>query len=355
MELGQIQTPALILDLDALDANQKQMDAVVSGARAKLRPHYKSHKCTAIAKMQMQAGAKGITCAKLGEARDLAEAGIEDILIANQITDKGRIAAAASLAGCCRLSVAVDQRGNILDLEAAAAYYGTVIHCLVEYEIGMARCGVDTPEEAYRLARTVMDCPHLVFEGIQAYAGHLSHEPSKAVRAETALRVESRLRELKAYLENHGCPVREISGCSTATAADHAFADSVYTEFQAGSYLFMDAAYRGLRDLPFQNSMFVLTSVMSRSGPRTVMDAGIKAVSSDQAPPLLRDFDGCPVILSEEHSQADIPGAAPEIGEKLLMLPGHCCTCFNLYDAVYFVRGGRVVNKVPITSRGKSW
>lgn len=355
MELGQIQTPALVLDLDVLEANQKRMDAIVSGARAKLRPHYKSHKCTAIAKMQMQAGAKGITCAKLGEAKDLAEAGIEDILIANQITDKGKIAAAASLAGCCRLSVAVDQRDNILDLEAAAAYHGTVIHCLAEYEIGMARCGVDTPEEAYRLARTVMDCPHLVFEGIQAYAGHLSHEPSKAVRAETARSIEDRLRELKAYLESRGCPVGEISGCSTASAADHAFQDSVYTEFQAGSYLFMDAAYRGLKDLPFQNSLFVLTSVMSRRGSRVVMDAGAKVVSSDQAPPLLRDFGSCPVILSEEHSQADILTGAPEIGQKLMLVPGHCCTCVNLYDAVYWIRGNKVEDKVPITSRGKSW
>lgn len=355
MEVRQIQTPALILDLDVLESNQAQMNAIVSRSRAKLRPHYKSHKCIEIAKMQIRAGAKGITCAKLGEARDLVEAGIEDVLIANEITDRAKLAAAASLAGCCRLSVAVDQCGGIKDLEDAAAYHGAVIHCLVEYEIGMSRCGVDTPEAAYRLAQAVMDCPHLVFEGIQAYAGQLSHEPSRAVRADTARFIENRLRELKAYLESRGCPVREISGCSTASVADHAFPDSVYTEFQAGSYLFMDAAYRALADLPFRNSLFVLTTVMSRSGRRTVMDAGIKAVSSDQAAPLLQDYMQYPVMLSEEHSQADIAEGAPEIGQKLLLLPGHCCTCVNLYDAVYFVRGSRVVNKVPITSRGKSW
>lgn len=355
MEAKQIRTPALLVDLDVLEANQARMQEIVSRSRAELRPHYKSHKCIAIAKKQIRAGAKGIACAKLGEAKDLVEAGIEDVLIANEITDKSKIAEAAGLANCCRLSIAVDQEENILDLEAAAAFQNAKLHCLVEYEIGMRRCGVDTPERAYRLAKTVKSCPHLVFDGIQAYAGHMSHEPSPDVRRRTAQAVEDRLLELKAYLEARDCPVREISGCSTASVADHAFMETVYTEFQAGSYIFMDAAYRELRDLPFQNSLFVLTTVMSKAGGGAIMDAGVKAVSSDQAPPVLRGYETYPVTLSEEHIQAGIPEDAAKIRDKFFLVPGHCCTCVNLYSDIYFIRGGKVVDKVPVTSRGKSW
>lgn len=366
MEIQQIQTPALLVDLDVLEKNQSRMYAFVNQSSAALRPHYKSHKCTELAHMQLRAGAKGITCAKLSEAQHLAEAGIEDILIANQIVEPSKLAAVAALANCCRLSIAVDSSENVLALEAAAAVQNSTIHCLIEYEIGMGRCGVPTKEALLDVAETISRCPHLVFEGIQAYAGNLSHEPHTQIRAEQAAQIEARLKEAKEYLEQNGYPVKEISGCSTASVPDHAHKDTVYTEFQAGSYLFMDAAYRALPDLPYENALFVLTTVMSTANQKIITDAGLKSVSQDQTLPLFVGFEEIPVELSEEHCALPLThlsaeesalsqgNTIPKVGEKMLLIPGHCCTTVNLYDSVYFVRQGKVVNKVPVISRGCS-
>ena len=354
MRIEQIQTPALVVDLNVLEQNQRTMNDLVANCPAKLRPHYKSNKCTAIAHKQIAAGAKGVTCAKLGEARDLVESGIEDVLIANQITDLGKIAEVARLAGCCRLSIAVDGEKNIRDLEAAAAIQGTHIYCLVEYEIGMGRCGVTTKEDLLVLAQLIDSCPHLTFEGIQAYAGHLSHEADVSLRSELGAGVEARLKEAKAYLEEHGLTVPQVSGCSTASVRDHAIPDTVYTEFQPGSYLFMDAAYRPLADLPFRNSLFVLATVMSKGNGKTITDAGMKAVSVDQLPPVFLGYEDYPVELSEEHGAVLLPEDEKQVGDKMWLIPSHCCTCINIYDWLYFVRDGKVEDKVPINSRGKS-
>ena len=354
MRVEQISTPALVVDLDLMEENQERMRALVERSGARLRPHYKSHKCVELARMQLAAGAKGITCAKLGEARDLVEAGVEDVLIANQITDRAKLAEVAALAGCCRLGIAVDQAENVADLEAAAAAQGSTIHCLVEYEIGMGRCGVATKEALYELARRIDACPHLEFEGIQAYAGHLSHELSAQVRAAEGQKIEDRLREAKDYLEARGLAVREVSGCSTASVSDHAGGDTVYTEFQAGSYLFMDTAYGALADLGFKNALFVLATVISKAGGRTITDAGRKSVSLDQRDPVFLGYEGYPVKLSEEHSTVLLPEGEKRVGDKLMLIPGHCCTCVNLHDALYLTRDGKVVNKLPVTSRGKS-
>jgi len=134
----------------------------------------------------------------------------------------------------------------------------------------------------------------------------------------------------------------------------HALPDTVYTEFQPGSYLFMDAAYRPLADLPFRNSLFVLATVMSKGNGKTITDAGAKAVSTDQLPPVFLGYEEYPVELSEEHGAILIPENDKQVGDKMWLIPSHCCTCINIYDWLYFVRDGKVVNKVPVNSRGKS-
>jgi len=355
MKIEQIQTPALIIDLDKLEKNQETINALVAGSGAALRPHYKTHKCTELAHYQLKAGAKGITCAKLGEAIDLVEAGVDDILIANEIVDPAKIARVAALANCCHLSIAVDTCENVLALEAAAAVQNSTIHCLVEYEIGMGRCGVSTLEDLLNITKTISECPHLEFEGIQSYAGHLSHEPSTEERARQAAAIEARLKEAKSYLEKKGYAVKEISGCSTASIFDHAHPDTVYTEFQAGSYVFMDAAYRPLKDLPFENSLFLVTTVMSKANNKVITDAGLKSVSQDQTLPVFVGYEDIPVEMSEEHCALPVADAPVHVGDRMLLIPGHCCTTVNMYDSVYFVRQGKVVNKVPVTSRGCSW
>ena len=139
-----------------------------------MRPHTKPNKCIAIVQMQIARGAKGITCAKVSEAEDLVEAGIDDVLIANQVVDSAKISRVATLAGRSRITICVDSEQNIYELERAAAGQDVIIYCLVEYDIGLNRCGARTKEEVYLLAKAIGECPHLSFEGIQAYAGHLS-------------------------------------------------------------------------------------------------------------------------------------------------------------------------------------
>lgn len=352
MRIEQIETPALILDLDGMERNMDAMDKLLEGSSARLRPHYKSNKCTAIAHMQMARGAKGITCAKLSEAEDLVLAGIPDVLIANQITEPSKIARLAYLAGCCRLTVCVDSAANIEDLQRAAALQNTVVHCLVEYDIGMDRCGVHTKEEVTALAGQLKGCPNLTFEGIQAYAGNLAHLEDPAGRKKASDIVEEKLRALKNHLEGQGLPVKEISGVSTGTLEFH-IKDTVYTELQPGSYLFMDAAYRAV-GVGFEHSLFVLASVVSRAGSGVVTDAGLKSVSVDQRPPRFVGYETLEPDMSEEHCAIYGRDLPQKVGDRMLLIPSHCCTTVNLYDHIYFVRKGEVADRVPVTGRGHS-
>lgn len=352
MHIEQLETPALLVEQDIFEQNMQRMRQLLEPLGVALRPHYKSHKSTVVAHLQIAAGAKGITCAKVGEAEDLALSGVEDILIANQIIGKSRLARCAWLAEGSRLTVCVDQEQNIRDLEAAAACQGSTIHCLVEVEVGMGRCGVTAPEACERLARLIMDCPHLTFDGIQAYAGHLSHEVSLEVRRAEAERIEHTLKQLKAYLEGRGIPVKEVSGASTGTV-ELRQADTVYTEVQAGSYLFMDATYKQL-GLRFENSLSVLASVVSTRPDLVVTDAGVKCIGVDQGDPACPALPGASVNMSEEHSAFELAGHGLRVGDRVRLLPGHCCTTMNLNDCFYFVRGGKVTDRVPVTSRGKA-
>lgn len=352
MHIEQIETPALILDLDIMERNMDAMDKLLEGSSARLRPHYKSNKCTAIAHMQMARGAKGICCAKLSEAEDLVLAGIPDVLIANQVTEPSKIARLAYLAGCCRLTVCVDNSSNINDLQKAAALQNTIIHCLVEYDIGMNRCGVHTKEEFSALARQVMDCPNLVFDGIQAYAGNLAHQEDAVSRERESAGVEEKLIALTIHLEGNGIPVKEVSGVSTGTLEFHV-KDTVYTELQPGSYLFMDAAYRAV-GVSFEHSLFVLASVVSRAGGGVITDAGLKSVSVDQRSPRFMGYEEYDVDMSEEHCAIYGKDLPQKVGDRMFLIPSHCCTTVNLHDHIYFVRDGRVVDRVPVTGRGHS-
>lgn len=352
MLIKNLETPAMVLDLDLFERNITILKDMAESANVSFRPHYKSFKSTALAHRLIEAGAKGITCAKVAEAEDLVLSGIEDVLIANQITKPSRIARAAYLAGCCRLTVCVDNAKNIWMLQQAAAAQETVFYCLVEYEIGMNRCGVDTKEAVLALAEEIGRCDNLRFEGIQAYAGHLSHEKDYNIRKEKSEEVERCLSELKQFLESHGVSVKEVSGASTGTV-EFRSRGTVYTEVQAGSYLLMDAAYEKLR-LPFAPALFVLGSVVSISGDRVVTDAGIKTISADQTAPVLRRNPEVTIGLSEEHGSFVLAAHTLSIGDVVSVIPGHCCTTVNLHDYYYLARGDRIVDRIPVTSRGKS-
>ncbi len=355
MTIHTLPTPALLLELSVFQANRKAMSDLLKGTSLALRPHYKSHKCAAIAHMQIADGAVGMTCAKLDEALDLADSGIEDILIANQIADPAKIRRGASLAGDCRLTVLADCAENVDAWEKAAAEAGTVVHCLVEYEIGMQRCGVTDPAEAVALAKRIAGCSHLRFDGIQAYAGHVSHMESAEERRRYTKENGAKIRALLALLASAGVPAKTVSGGSTGTAAIKAM-EGLYTELQAGSYLFMDATYRNL-GLPFGNALTVLSTVVSAREGLTVVDAGVKSCGVDQGMPDPVGMDVDHIVASEEHFQ--LHGAVPHdpnrklsVGTGVRLIPGHCCSTVNLHDRIYVVDGEKVVDRLQITARG---
>lgn len=214
----------------------------------------------------------------------------------------------------------------------------------------MYRCGVITQEDCLALARQITACSNLQFDGIQAYAGNLAHEEDTKRRKAESEKVEMRLRALKNYLESNGISVREISGISTGTVSFHG-ADSVYTEVQAGSYLFSDMSYRAV-GVDFRNSLFVLTSVMSKHEGAIITDVGVKSLGMDQRLPAFLGYEQYRLELSEEHC-ALYGDFDLNVGDQLLLIPGHCCTTVNLYDYLYFVRSGKVVDRAAVTSRGK--
>ena len=350
MKLSGISTPALVVDVNILKRNIQAMEDILAGCNMKLRPHYKSHKCASLAAWQIKNGAIGMTCAKLSEAEDLCDAGIENILIANQIADPAKIRRLADLAANCRLTVCVDNTENIDAISAAAVNSGSTVYCFVEYEIGMERCGVTTKEEVLALAKYISASKNLVFDGVQAYAGHISHMEDEAQRNESTAANERKLRELLAYLEENGVKVNTLSGGSTGTAQIKAKA-GLYTELQAGSYLFMDSTYRTL-ELPFDNSLFLLTTVVSQREGLTVVDAGVKTCGVDQGMPVPRQGTVKEIVASEEHFQLHGYTGAEKVGDKMMLIPGHCCSTINLHDKIYVVDGDKVIARIPVTARG---
>ncbi|MBR5507713.1 MAG: DSD1 family PLP-dependent enzyme [Clostridia bacterium] len=347
MNIHNIETPALILDKKVFEENLKAMDEILKGTDLKLRPHYKSHKCATIAHMQIENGAKGMTCAKLGEAIDLADSGVEDVLIANQITDPKKIRRLAELAGDCRLTVCVDNKENIEQLSRAAKMCKNTIHCLVEYEIGMERCGTTTKEEALELAKEIIEKDNLEFDGIQAYAGHISHMENYEERKKETKDNYRKLKELINYFEKNNVPIDVVSGGSTGTASIKAV-EGLYNELQAGSYLFMDSTYKEL-DLPFKNSLFILTTVVSARDGLAVVDAGVKTCGVDQGMPEVSGMTAERIVASEEHFQLHNLSEEVSIGEKLKLIPGHCCSTVNLYDKIYVTDGKKVIDRIPVT------
>jgi 3-hydroxy-D-aspartate aldolase len=349
----QIETPALVIELDALERNIKSMADFMRGRNAVLRPHYKTFKCPTIAHMQIAAGARGICCAKLGEAETLAEAGITDVLIANQIVDPAKVNRLAGLArGGCKIAVAADNEENIKDLSRAAVKHGSTIHVLVEVDVGMGRCGINTPEEALRLARLIEGSRGLAFGGIQAYEGHIIHNRDVEVRRRGVREMIGKVGGIKEHLEKNGIPVKDISGGGTGTyniTGDN----TIWTEIQAGSYVFMDTVYNEV-GLSFENALFVLSMVIHKRPGVAVTDAGQKVCTLDQGLPRVRGREHLAVKLHEEHGLIADERNELNYLEKIEYIPSHCCTTVNLHDRYHCVRNGLLEGTWPITARGKS-
>ncbi len=366
MAEADIQTPCLILDLDALERNIKKMGDYAAAHGMRHRVHGKMHKSVDVAKLQESlGGACGVCCQKVSEAEVFARGGIRDVLVSNQVRDPQKIDRLARIpllgarAICC-----VDDLSNIADLSAAATRHGTVIECLVEIDCGAGRCGVTTTPKVVALARAIDAAEGLKFAGIQAYQGamqHLDHyEDRKAKIAVAVAMVKDAVDTLAA--EGIICDI--VGGGGTGSYYFES-TSGVYNELQCGSYAFMDADYGRILDESgnridrgeWENALFILTSVMSHAkADKAIVDAGLKAQSVDSGLPVIYGRDDVEYVkCSDEHGVVADPKGVLAINEKLRLVPGHCDPTCNVHDWYVGVRGGKVEVVWPISARGKAY
>jgi D-serine deaminase-like pyridoxal phosphate-dependent protein len=361
MPLGEVDTPALVLELDAFEANLRRL-AESLPREVQVRPHAKSHKCPQIAMRQIALGAVGVCCQKVSEAEALVAGGVPDVLIANEVVGAYKLKRLAALAKQARVAVCADNADNVKALEAAAREFGVTLDVLVEINVGANRCGVEPGEPAVQLASAIASSASLRFAGLQAYHGSAQHLRKVDERRAAIESAVARVRQTRDLLAKADIPCPKVTGAGTGTYLFEA-ASTVYDELQPGSYIFMDADYAKNdwteSGIPrFEHSLFVWTTVMSRTtAERAIVDAGLKASSTDSGMP--RIADGGPaeyVKASDEHGVIQLNGAPGyAVGEKLKLIPGHCDPTVNLYDHYVCMRGGRVEAIWPITARGAVW
>ena len=355
--IAEIDTPALLLDLDIMEQNIDRMAGAFRGVTAELRPHAKTHKTPIIAHKQLAAGAIGITCAKVGEAEVMVEGGIRDILIANQVVGARKIARLVSLARHADLIVAVDDPQNVEELSQAAQVAGASLRVLVEVDVGMRRCGVPPGEPTLTLARQVEKAPGLTFTGLMGYEGHLVFVPSLEERVHRVHTDMQALIDTVSFLESHGLPVNIVSAGGTGTAMITGRLPRI-TEIQAGSYVFMDGRYKTIEGVDFDCALTLLTTVISRPLPeRIIIDAGMKTLTHEFGLPRFKEREDLELVgLSEEHGTVKLkdPSVSLKPGDKLEIVPSHGDTTLNIHDCYYGLRNGRVAAIWPIAARGKS-
>lgn len=358
MRLAEVDTPALVVELDAFEANLRRLQEAVAG-RVRVRPHAKTHKCPEIARRQIAAGAAGICCQKVSEAEAMIEGGIEDVLVTNEIVGERKLARLAALARRARIGVCADSPDHVRDLQAAAQAAGVRLDVYLELEVGMRRCGIAPGEPALALARRIAASPNLRFAGMHAYHGRAQHLRSQAERQTVIAAAAAAVRSTRVLLEQAGigCPI--VTGAGTGTFMFE-LELGAWDEIQPGSYVFMDWDYAKNEWAPplprFEHSLFVLTAIMSRPDERTaIVDAGLKASSVDSGMPAVWERPGLACTrAADEHGWVEAaPGASvPAIGEKLLLVPGHCDPTVNLYDWYVCIRAGVVEALWPISARG---
>ena len=361
MREDEIDTPALIVDLDAFEYNLDHMAALLAPTGVKLRAHAKTHKSPVIAKLQMARGAVGQCVQKVGEAEILAWGGIPDILVSNEVVGAAKLARLCALSRIAKVAVCVDDGAQIVAIESAAADAGIRMSVLVEIDVGAGRAGVDAGPDAVALAQRIAASKHLIFGGLQAYQGSAQHKRTVGERRTLIGAAIDASRRTVEQLKQQGLDCLIVGGAGTGSFQIEA-SSGVYTEMQAGSYVFMDADYarnldeNGAPVSTFRHSLFVLSTVMSASRPGVaVLDAGHKAVSIDSGMPTVwQRPDVRYVSASDEHGKLDIGSEtiAPKLGEKLRLVPGHCDPTVDRFDWFVGVRKGRVECLWPVAARG---
>ena len=366
MKESEIQTPCLVLDLDALERNIRKMGDYAKAHGMRHRSHGKMHKSVDVQKLQERlGGAVGVCCQKVSEAEVFVRGGIKDVLVSNQVRDPAKIDRLARLPKLgSRIIVCVDDIANVADLSAAAQKHGTTLEVFIEIDCGAGRCGVTTTADVVAIARAVDGAPGLKFTGIQAYQGAMQHidryEDRKAKLDAAIAMVKDAAEGLKAA----GLAPELVSGGGTGSYYFESNS-GIYNELQCGSYAFMDADYGRILDKDgqridhgeWENALFILTSVMSHAkADRAIVDAGLKAQSVDSGLPVVHGRTDVKYIkCSDEHGVIEDPNGALKVNDKLRLVPGHCDPTCNVHDWYVGVRGGVVETVWPVSARGKAY
>jgi D-serine deaminase-like pyridoxal phosphate-dependent protein len=361
MRLEDVDTPSLILDLDAFERNIAKMANFAANAGVRLRPHAKTHKCPAVALRQIAAGAVGQCVQKVGEAEALVAGGVRDVLISNEIVGESKLRRIAEIAKTATVALCFDDADQVDIAARIFAQEGVTVGGLVEIEVGMGRCGIDPGVPAGDLAKRIADAKGLQFKGLQAYSGVAQHMLHYSARRTAIDRAEASVRETLAALERVGLTCDIIGGAGTGTFQFEA-ASGLYNELQVGSYVFMDTEYARIEGVDgagfseFEHALFILATVMSRAAPdRAIVDAGMKSYSMEKGPPWVHGLHDIEVTgASDEHGKMKLGANAPALalGTKLKLIPGHCDPTVNLHDCYIGIRNGIVEEILPITARG---
>jgi D-serine deaminase-like pyridoxal phosphate-dependent protein len=350
---AEIPTPALVVDVAALDRNITRMAAFFAEGACRLRPHFKAHKTPAIAKRQLAAGScSGLTCATVGEA-EIAAGFCGDLLLANEVVTIEKCARLAALALRIRMTVAVDSLAGLDALSRAARAADSRVGVLVDLNVGQGRCGVEPGEAALTLARQCTLSDGIALRGVMGYEGHLQPIRDRAERESRTQQAMKGLVDTARLIRESGLPCDIVSAGGTGTYDISGRIEGV-TEIQAGSYALMDTDYAGV-GVPFEQAFCVLGTVISRPArDRCVADCGHKSMTKDHGLPAVRGIDGATVLsLNDEHATIALPrDSTVKIGDLIELLPSHIDPTINLHDVFYAVEGGRVIDVWPIAGRG---
>jgi D-serine deaminase-like pyridoxal phosphate-dependent protein len=357
-----VDTPALVVDLDALDRNIAAMATHARQAGLALRPHAKTHKSVEIGRRQLAAGAIGLCCQKVSEGEALLPSGVTDLLISNHVLGEGKLGRLAELARHARVTTLASDPRHVAWLSEAAQARKVEIEVLVEVDAGDARMGLADMTALPGLANAIHTAKGLRLRGLQVYNGPFQHLRPQAERAAASKRAAAHAAEARDILARAGLPCETITGGGTGSFAEDA-ALGVFTELQPGSYVFMDGDYgrnldaAGKPYAPFAQSLFVLTTVLRTPAPDVAyVDAGVKALNLDAGMPTLHERPDLRFTkASDEQGRVETSsgGRSPELGEQLTIVPSHCDPTVNQYDWMVAVRDGIVEDVWPVDARGR--
>lgn len=366
MDEADIQTPCLVIDLDALEHNIVKMGRFAKDMNVRHRVHGKMHKSVDVALLQEKLGGScGVCCQKVSEAEAFARGGIKDVLVSNQVRQPAKIDRLARLPKLgARTICCVDDLDNVADLSQAAVKHGTTIECLVEIDCGAGRCGVTTNADVVSIAKAIDAAEGLKFAGLQAYQGAMQHMDKYEDRKAKIDIAIAMVREAVDGLKEAGLGCDIVGGGGTGSYTFEG-SSGVYNELQCGSYAFMDADYGRILDKDgkridqgeWKNSLFILTSVMSHAkADKAICDAGLKVQSVDSGLPFIFGRDDVEYVkCSDEHGVISDPDGALKVNDKLKLVPGHCDPTCNVHDWYVGVRNGKVECVWPVTARGLAY